>query len=417
MRTEWRLTPNANTYLNIISACSVRGQAEKAATWFERMRVAGISPALPAYNAVVTAHARARDLSGAGAWLERLREADLRPDAASYTSIISGCALRGDGAVKWLRRMRSEGVEPNGTSDDHVQRRAARLRLRRPAGRGPALAGERGGGRRRRRPRLDLAHPGPEQHGDDPPSRGEAAGAFRQMLAAGVRPDGPALRALSRAVGADECRRLCAELGVEQVRAEAVQDARSGHGNGHGPAAVERQAEPARLQGRSYTGHGREESLQRRAAAAVTTSEAAAARLFGGPASRRGERVAEALARVGAPRPAGAAAAAPLPLELSEEVAAALRTGTPVVALESTIISHGMPYPQNVQTAVEVEGILRAQGVTPATIGILEGRIHVGMERAQLDRLGQLGLECKKEGPGGRPGAISARRVRRASLS
>jgi len=66
------------------------------------------------------------------------------------------------------------------------------------------------------------------------------------------------------------------------------------------------------------------------------------------------------------------------------------------VALESTIISHGMPYPQNVQTAREVEDILRSQGVTPATIGILGGKVHIGMTSEQLETLGKLGLECRK---------------------
>jgi len=73
-----------------------------------------------------------------------------------------------------------------------------------------------------------------------------------------------------------------------------------------------------------------------------------------------------------------------------------LRRGDPVVALESTIISHGMPYPQNVETARELEGILRAEGIVPATIGILEGVIHIGMTSDQLEKFGKLGLECRK---------------------
>mmetsp|Transcript_272 Transcript_272/g.897 ORF Transcript_272/g.897 Transcript_272/m.897 type:complete len:321 (+) Transcript_272:52-1014(+) len=84
------------------------------------------------------------------------------------------------------------------------------------------------------------------------------------------------------------------------------------------------------------------------------------------------------------------------PLELSHEVQGALWRGDPVVALESTIISHGMPYPQNVQTAREVENALRSQGVTPATIGILGGKVHIGMTSEQLEELGRLGLECRK---------------------
>ncbi|OLP95003.1 Pseudouridine-5'-phosphate glycosidase [Symbiodinium microadriaticum] len=83
-------------------------------------------------------------------------------------------------------------------------------------------------------------------------------------------------------------------------------------------------------------------------------------------------------------------------LQLSDEVRAALADGRPVVALESTIISHGMPYPQNLQTAKEVEAVLRDRGVVPATIGILKGRVHVGMDPGQLEALAKLGLECRK---------------------
>lgn len=64
------------------------------------------------------------------------------------------------------------------------------------------------------------------------------------------------------------------------------------------------------------------------------------------------------------------------------------------MALESTIISHGMPYPQNVQCAREVEGIIRANGATPATIGIIKGQIHVGMTDEQLENFGR--ADCCK---------------------
>ncbi|QWF22098.1 pseudouridine-5'-phosphate glycosidase [Nocardioides sp. LMS-CY] len=74
-------------------------------------------------------------------------------------------------------------------------------------------------------------------------------------------------------------------------------------------------------------------------------------------------------------------------LQLSPEVADALAAGRPVVALESTIISHGMPYPQNVEMATEVEGIVRDHGATPATIAILDGRICVGLSPEQLEVL------------------------------
>lgn len=78
-----------------------------------------------------------------------------------------------------------------------------------------------------------------------------------------------------------------------------------------------------------------------------------------------------------------------LPLTLSPEVATARANGSPIVALESTIITHGMPFPQNVETARRVEAEIRAQGAVPATIAILDRQIHVGLTDAQLDALGQ----------------------------
>lgn len=74
-------------------------------------------------------------------------------------------------------------------------------------------------------------------------------------------------------------------------------------------------------------------------------------------------------------------------LVLSDEVATALSEGTPVVALESTIISHGMPYPQNVEMATEVEQIIRDGGAVPATIALLHGRPRIGLEPADLELL------------------------------
>ena len=74
-------------------------------------------------------------------------------------------------------------------------------------------------------------------------------------------------------------------------------------------------------------------------------------------------------------------------LVYSDEVLAARAAGKPIVALESTIISHGMPYPQNVQTAREVEQIIRDGGAVPATIAIIEGKICVGLSDAQLEQL------------------------------
>lgn len=75
-------------------------------------------------------------------------------------------------------------------------------------------------------------------------------------------------------------------------------------------------------------------------------------------------------------------------LTLTDEVATALAEGRPVVALESTIISHGMPYPRNVEMAVEVEGIVRAGGAVPATIAVLDGRPRIGLSPDDLELLG-----------------------------
>ena len=71
-------------------------------------------------------------------------------------------------------------------------------------------------------------------------------------------------------------------------------------------------------------------------------------------------------------------------IQYSTEVAAALKSGAPIVALESTIISHGLPRPSNLSVAIEVEEIVRAHGAVPATIAILDGRICVGLEADQL---------------------------------
>ena len=71
-------------------------------------------------------------------------------------------------------------------------------------------------------------------------------------------------------------------------------------------------------------------------------------------------------------------------LDISPEVAAALEAGKPVVALESTIISHGMPYPQNVETALKVEQVIRDNGAVPATIAILGGRLKAGLTAEEI---------------------------------
>ncbi len=78
-----------------------------------------------------------------------------------------------------------------------------------------------------------------------------------------------------------------------------------------------------------------------------------------------------------------------LPLDLSPEVREALDRGAPVVALESTIVTHGMPYPDNVSTARAVEAAVRAGGAVPATIVVLRGRIRVGLDEAEIEALGR----------------------------
>jgi pseudouridine-5'-phosphate glycosidase len=83
-------------------------------------------------------------------------------------------------------------------------------------------------------------------------------------------------------------------------------------------------------------------------------------------------------------------------LDIAPEVQAALQSGQPVVALESTIISHGMPYPQNVATALQVEAEVRAAGAVPATIAILGGRLKAGLSHAEIEALGKAGREVVK---------------------
>lgn len=83
-------------------------------------------------------------------------------------------------------------------------------------------------------------------------------------------------------------------------------------------------------------------------------------------------------------------------LDIHPEVAEAIRTGKPVVALESTIISHGMPYPRNVETALQVEQIVRDQGAVPATIAIIGGRLKVGLTPDEIKTFGKLGTQIHK---------------------
>lgn len=81
--------------------------------------------------------------------------------------------------------------------------------------------------------------------------------------------------------------------------------------------------------------------------------------------------------------------ASTLPVSFSAEVAAAKAAGTPVVALESTIITHGMPYPGNLEMAESVESIIRAEGAVPATIAVIKGQLHIGLDRDELHALAQ----------------------------
>ena len=83
-------------------------------------------------------------------------------------------------------------------------------------------------------------------------------------------------------------------------------------------------------------------------------------------------------------------------LDIHPEVAAALAEGKPVVALESTIISHGMPYPQNVETAMNVERIIRENGAVPATIAIIGGRLKAGLSPEEIEYFGKKGRDIHK---------------------
>ncbi len=83
-------------------------------------------------------------------------------------------------------------------------------------------------------------------------------------------------------------------------------------------------------------------------------------------------------------------------LDVSPEVAEALKAGKPVVALESTIISHGMPYPQNVETALAVEKIIRENGAVPATIAIIGGRLKAGLSPEEIEYFGKKGTAIAK---------------------
>ncbi|RVE43704.1 hypothetical protein evm_011640 [Chilo suppressalis] len=97
----------------------------------------------------------------------------------------------------------------------------------------------------------------------------------------------------------------------------------------------------------------------------------------------RGARLTSTLSRFQGSAPTSPA------LLFSEEVLAAKSANKPLVALESTIITHGMPYPRNLETALEVENIIRERGATPATIAIIKGKLSVGLTEDQIKDLSQ----------------------------
>ena len=83
-------------------------------------------------------------------------------------------------------------------------------------------------------------------------------------------------------------------------------------------------------------------------------------------------------------------------IEISPEVQKALENNTPIVALESTIISHGMPYPKNVETALKAQQVVRENGAVPATIAIINGKLKVGLTDVEIDYFGKKGREIAK---------------------
>ena len=96
-------------------------------------------------------------------------------------------------------------------------------------------------------------------------------------------------------------------------------------------------------------------------------------------------------------------------LDISPEVKAALEAGKPVVALESTIISHGMPYPKNVETALLVEKTIRENGATPATIAVIGGRLKAGLSHEEIEYLGKTGRGVAKASRRDLPALVARR--------
>ena len=96
-------------------------------------------------------------------------------------------------------------------------------------------------------------------------------------------------------------------------------------------------------------------------------------------------------------------------LSIKKEVKEALNAGKPVIALESTIISHGMPYPDNVETALKVEEIARSRGVVPATIAVIDGKLKAGLTKAEIEHLGKKGTDVLKASRRDLPYLVSAK--------
>jgi hypothetical protein len=113
----------------------------------------------------------------------------------------------------------------------------------------------------------------------------------------------------------------------------------------------------------------------------------------------------------------GGASVAAGAVVLHPSVAEALASGGAVVALESTIVSHGMPYPQNLQMAREVEAIVRARGATPATVAIIDGVPRVGLDDADLRRLAELGARARKVSRRDVPAVIARRETGATTVS
>jgi len=104
-------------------------------------------------------------------------------------------------------------------------------------------------------------------------------------------------------------------------------------------------------------------------------------------------------------------------IEIADEVSLALESGGAVVALESTIIAHGLPFPDNLVTAQEMEAAVRACGATPATIAVLDGVIRIGLGPDQLERLAQPGAGVLKAGASDLAAVMVARRTAATTVS